>query len=423
MSGLRRREFLVGSSLLMSGLHAGFAAEEKKQPVRLAFMGLKNRGLQLLSSFREFPQEEVEVVYLCDPDKDVIPPAIKALEEKGRKSPTVVTDFRKALDDKQVDALVCAAPDHWHALATIWACQAGKDVYVEKPISHNLKEGEAMVAAARKYNRVVQAGMQRRSGADLQEAAALIQKGELGKVSLAKCWIVGDRPNIGHEPVTPAPANLDFDLWCGPAPNKGYRKNLVHYQWHWRWDYGTGECGNNGIHAIDVARWGLGVNAPKIVTSGGGKYHFDDDQETPDTQFATFDYEGCCIQWEHRTWTKKKMEGQSFGVEFYGPEKTLLVDAKGWRLLEGEKEIRKHEGQSFEKPHQQNFLDCLRDRKRPNADIEIAHQSARLCHLANIAFRTRSVVEFDSGKGILNNPAGTALTGREYRKGFELPQI
>lgn len=423
MPQLRRREFMAATSLMMTGLHAGYAAEEKKQPVRLAFMGLKNRGLQLLSSFREFPQDEVEITYLCDPDQDVIAPALKSLEEKGRKKPAVMTDFRKALEDKQVDALICAAPDHWHALATVWACQAGKDVYVEKPVSHNIREGESMVAAARKYGRIVQAGTQRRSGADLKEAVQLIQAGELGKVSLAKCWIVGDRPNIGHEPVTAPPANLDFDLWCGPGPNNGYRKNLLHYQWHWRWDYGTGECGNNGIHALDVARWALGVTSPKVVTSGGGKYHFDDDQETPDTQFATFDFDKTCIQWEHRTWTKKKTEGQSFGVEFYGPEKTLFVDARGWRLLEGEKEIRKHPGQSFEQPHQQNFLDCIRSRKRPNADIEEAHLSTRLCHLANIAFRTRSVLRLDEQTHVVGNPGADALMGRSYRKGFELPQI
>ncbi len=288
------------------------SADGKK--TRVAIMGLNSRGKQLLPPFLEFP--EVEIAYLCDPDASVIPPALKVVTDRRQKEPKVLSDFRKALDDRSVDVLVCAAPDHWHALATILACQAGKDVYVEKPCSHNLIEGRRMIQAARAHRRVVQVGTQRRSAEDLIAAVERVRSGRLGKVHLARAWITSVRPNIGHESPTAPPPSLDFDLWAGPATNPRYQKNLVPYHWHWRWLYGTGECGNNGIHGLDVARWGLGVDAPEYVSSGGRKYHFDDDQETPDTQFATFDFADAAIEWEHRTWNKRGLEGHEFASCF-----------------------------------------------------------------------------------------------------------
>ncbi|MDB5384622.1 MAG: nagA 5 [Planctomycetaceae bacterium] len=422
-----RREFLRSTTLAAaSGLaissHIAQAAEEKKPPVRIAVMGLNGRGKGLLNGFCAFP--EVEVAYLCDPDSKTIPEALKVVAGKGKPVPKVVTDFREALADKQVTALVCAAPDHWHALATVWSCQAGKDVYVEKPVSHNIREGQTMVAAARKFQRVVQAGTQRRSASDLIEAVKLIREGKLGDVKMVRTWITSERPQIGKLQPSAPPENLDFNLWAGPGPGDVYKSNLVHYHWHWRWDYGTGECGNNGIHAMDVARWGLGVEYPDVVTCGGGKYFFDDDQETPDTQLATFDFPNACLQWEHRTWTKRGIDGQTYGVEFYGTEATLLVSSKGWRMFKDEKEIQKHDGSDMESAHIKNFLDCLVSREKPNGDIEIAHRSTQLCHLANIAWRTRSTVKFDGVKGeIIDNPAAAALMGRTYRKGFELPVV
>jgi predicted dehydrogenase len=437
MTAVNRREFLsTSSSLAACGLAAGFAsrvysagADEPKRdrpPVRLAVMGLNSRGVQLLPGFVSFP--EVEVAYLCDPDSNTIPPAMKIVEDAGKSTPRVEKDFRVALDDPTVTALVCAAPDHWHALSTILACQAGKDVYVEKPCSHNIIEGQQMMAAARRYNRVVQVGTQRRSGADMAAMVKEIQSGRLGKVNFVRCWITSTRPNIGQVAPSPPPPNLDFNLWCGPGPDREYRKNLVHYHWHWRWDYGTGECGNNGIHALDVARWGLGIDFPDSVTCGGGKYFFDDDQETPDTQLAVFDVPGASIQWEHRTWSPRGIDGQSFGVEFYGSKGTLVTSGNGWTIYEGtgkdEKVAAKHDGSEQQKTHQQNFLDCIASREKPNADIEIGHRSALLCHLANIAWRTRSVVRFDKDReAIVGNDAAAQLMGRTYRKGFELPEI
>jgi len=434
MSDLNRRDFLNTSAGLAglgitAGLSTGlFAAEAKAQPqtVRIAIMGLKGRGRQLIDGFVKVPN--AEIAYICDPDSETVPAALKKIEAAGRPAPKVETDFRVALEDPNLHALIVAAPDHWHALATIWGCQAGKDVYVEKPCSHNVIEGQRMIAAARKYKRVVQVGTQRRTSPAMKSIAEEIKAGKLGDVNFVRTWITSQRPNIGHVKVSEAPANLDFNLWCGPGPDNGYKTNLVHYNWHWRWDYGTGECGNNGIHGLDVARWGIGGEHPRRISSGGGKYFFDDDQETPDTQTATFDFDNVLVQWEHRTWTRRKVDGEAFGVCFYGSDATLLTNGSSWKIFDQKnKEVAKSEATNMGNlvvAHCQNFVDCVNSRDLPNADIEIGHRSTQLCHLANIAWRSRSTIEFDGEKGtIVNNPAAAELLGRTYRKGFELPSI
>ena len=439
MSDITRRDFLASAggtsslALLTAGLAPGLfagnlavaeGAKSDRPPVRMAVMGVNGRGRGILSGFAAFP--EVEIAYICDPDQNTWAPAVGIVEKAGKRAPKAIKDFRQALDDREVTVLACAAPDHWHALATIWGCQAGKDVYVEKPCSQNALEGQRMIEIARKHKRVVQVGTQRRSAESLQLMISKLREGAIGKVHFARAWITSQRPNIGTAQVTPAPANLDFDLWCGPGPNKGYKKNLVHYHWHWRWDYGTGECGNNGIHALDLVRAGLGIDFPEMVTCGGGKHFFDDDQETPDTQLATFEAPGVSFTWEHRTWAPRGIEGETFGIIFYGTKGTLVTNGNGFTIYEGsgkkEKVVEKNDGGPYEKPHLQNFLDCLITRDKPNADVEIGHRSAMLCHLANIAWRTRSTVKFDpKTETILNNPAATALLTREYRKGYELP--
>src|SRR5262249_30091260 len=209
---------------------------------------------------------------------------------RQKRPPRVERDVRRVLQDKAVTALVIAAPDHWHALATVWACQAGKHVYVEKPISHNLVEGRRMVEAARRHKCVVQVGTQRRSGASFASAVELVRSGKLGQIPFARTWIAGNRPSIGRRKDEEVPKGVDYDLWLGPAPERPFNQNRFHYKWHWHWDYGTGELGNNGIHALDLARWLLNLDAPVRVSAGGGKFFYDDDQETPDTQIATFDF-------------------------------------------------------------------------------------------------------------------------------------
>ncbi len=425
--GINRREFLGGSAYcagaIALGAETGCEATDKtvSRKVRIAVMGVNDRGRQLTSLLTRFPQ--AEIAYICDPDEAVVGAAVGIVTASGRPAPQVATDFRRALDDPKVDALVCAAPDHWHALATILACQAGKDVYVEKPASLYLNEGRLMVEAARKHNRIVQVGTQRRSGADFQSAVEIVQSGNLGKVGMARAWANKVRPSIGREIVRQPPSKLDFDLWCGPAANKGYKSNLVHYNWHWRWDYGTGECGNLGVHSMDVARWALRVEYPRVVCCGGGGYGFNDDKETPDTQFATFDFDDVMIQWEHRMWSHRGVEdNKPWGVAFYGTEGTLFAFSSGWKMYRKEKLVDSHAGDDCQTAHMANFLDCVITRQLPNADIEIGHRSAALAHLANLAWRTRSTIQFDAKtETIVDNEAASQLAVATYRPGFELP--
>jgi predicted dehydrogenase len=413
-----RRRFLASSAATvstLSALTASAASQKPNEKVVLAVMGVKGRGLGHVQGFSAF--EDVEIAYICDPDENVIPRALKELAQRQKKVPKVEKDVRKVLQDKNVTALTIAAPDHWHALATIWACEAGKDVYVEKPISHNLLEGKRMVETARKYDRIVQVGTQRRSGVQYASAAEFVQSGKLGKVPFARTWIAGNRPSIGHKKDGPVPKGVDYDLWLGPAPKRPFNPNRFHYHWHWNWDYGTGELGNNGIHALDVARWVLGLDAPLRVTCGGGINFYDDDQQTPDTQVATFDFAKTCLIWEHRIWAKTGVEGQQWGIALYGEKGTLVFDDKGWHVREGVKGSDK--ASEIERPHLRNFIDCVKSRKRPNADIEEGHKSTRLCHLGNMAYRLSRTLRFDGRtEMIIGDAEANQLLGRSYRKPY-----
>jgi predicted dehydrogenase len=401
-------------------------------------MGVRGRGKQLAAGFASL--ENTEIAYVCDVDDAVIGPAFKAVEAKAAKSPKVEQDIRRLLEYKDFDALVVAAPDHWHAPATIWACGHGKHVYVEKPVSHNAIEGLRMVEAARKHNRIVQYGCQRRSAEHFQSAIEFIRSGKLGKVPFARTWIAGNRSSIGKKADAPTPAGVNYDLWLGPAPLRPFNPNRFHYNWHWFWDYGTGELGNNGIHALDIARWALGVDYPIRVTCGGGKHFYDDDQETPDTQLATFDFSpplakggtpapplakrgpgGVTITWEHRIWSKTGAMGEAWGVAFYGEKGVLIFDKDGWHVEDGVEASQKPAG-DMERAHLRHFLDCIRTNAKPRADIEQGHKTTLLCHLGNIAYRRGVTLEgFDPGTHRFPKlPIVDAALGREYRKGFEL---
>jgi len=418
MSSPNRRDFVIVSAATYAALsvraYAG-AADRPNEKIILAVMGVHGRGLGLIQGFSGF--DDVQIAYICDPDSNVIPKALAELGKRQKKEPKVEKDFRRALEDKAVTALVIGAPDHWHAPATIWGCQAGKHVYVEKPASHNLREGRLMVAAARKHDRVVQMGTQRRSGASFQSAAEFVRAGKLGKVPFARTWIAGNRPSIGKKQDAPVPAGVDYDLWLGPAPERPFNPNRFHYNWHWNWDYGTGELGNNGIHALDVVRMVLGLDAPQRVTAGGGKYFYDDDQQTPDTLVATFDFPGTCVTWEHRLWSKTR--GEEGWITLFGERGTLVFDSKGWHVIDGVEASDK--AAEIERPHLRNFLDCIKSGKRPNADIEEGHKSTRLCHLGNIAYRLGRSLRFDAKEEtIVGDDEANKLLGRRYRKGYEI---
>ena len=422
MNPLHRRDFLrtaAASAATLSALTAAGAADKPNDKTRIAFVGVHGRGRDLLHGFVAF--DDVEVASICDPDPAAADEALKVVQGKQKRTPNLEKDIRKVLEDHDVDALVVATPDHWHALATVWACQAGKHVYVEKPVSHNLVEGRRMVEAARKYDRVVQVGLQRRSGAHFRSAAEFVHSGKLGKVPFAQAWIAGNRKSIGRRADGDPPAGVDYDLWLGPAPERPFNPNRFHYNWRWNWDYGTGEVGNNGVHGLDVIRWVVGLDAPVRVTSGGGKLFYDDDQQTADTQVVTFDFPGTTVVWEHRVWSKTGMEGDAFGMRVYGEKGTLVFDKDGWRVQDGDAASDK--AADVEAAHKRDFLDRIKDGKRPNADIEEGHKSTRLCHLGNIAYRVGRALKFDAATETIEGDAeANGMLARGYRKGFVLPE-
>ena len=437
---MNRRQFLGSSAKNAAGVAAGVAAgmvglgsaAAKAAPgerVTVGVIGVRSQGKSLAATMASLP--EVDVRAVCDIDEGQLPSVIRVVEEAQGARPRAERDFRRVLDDPAIDAVVIATPDHWHAMMTILACQAGKDVYVEKPVSHNIAEGERMLAAARKHQRVVQSGLQQRSGAHFQSAVEQVRSGRLGQVNLAKAWIVHRRKPIGFKKDAQAPEGVDYDLWLGPAPQRPFNPNRFHHNWHWFWDYGTGELGNWGVHLLDVARWGLNVELPTRVTATGGKYYFHDDQETPDTQIVTYDYPtanrsqgpGKTIVWEHRLWHTHGIEGRSAAVAFYGENGTLVVDRGGWKIYDSREPLTSDSSEQA-RAHCQNFIDCVRTRGAPTADLEIGCTSSALCHLGNIAQRLGRQVQFDPATMTFgaDEEAGRLLT-REYRAPWQLPAV
>jgi predicted dehydrogenase len=419
-----RREFLQSSAAASAVLSAAAtislarASAPANEKIAIGVMGL-SRGSALAAAIAVQPN--AEVAYLCDVDSRKLGPAIEAIAGKQSRKSQGVGDFRKILDDPAVDALAIAAPDHWHAPATILSCTAGKHVYVEKPCSHNPREGELAVATARKYKRVVQVGTQRRSWPGIIEAIEKLRSGAIGRVLYSRDWYANHRPSIGKGKLAPVPDWLDYSLWQGPAPERPFKDNYLHYNWHGFWHWGTGELGNNGVHALDLCRWGLGVDYPTRVASGGGKYRYDDDQETPDTHTVTFDFGGKSILWEGLSWSPRGMEGETFGVTFHGERGTMVVGGGGYHIYDlSNKEVSSGTGPAGDEVHMADFVASIRGDRRPHADIEEGHKSTLLCHLGNIANRVGRALDCDPKTGrIQHDDEAMRLWTREYRPGWE----
>ncbi len=422
-SPLDRRGFLSTALASAAGaaLYAGtsHAQDTSGTPVTVGVMGL-SRGMSLCNTFSA--QKAVRLKYICDVDTDRLAKARNTLETARQIEPEPVADFRRILDDKEVDALIVAAPNHWHAPAAILGCAAGKHVYVEKPCSHNPREGELLVEAARKHKRAVQMGSQRRSGANYQEAIRQLHDGVIGRVYLARSWYNNLRESIGKGKPAEVPATLNYDLWQGPAPRVPYVDNRIHYNWHWFWHWGNGELGNNGVHALDICRWGLGVDYPVRVTSSGGRYRYDDDQQTPDTHVAAFEFEGNKqATWEGLSCNKHK-DG-SF-VTFYGNEGAMELDGSGgYKVFDrNDKVVQEQKPGYRDDDHVQNFLTAIREQKplSLNAEILEGHKSTLLCHLGNIAWRVGRVLTCSAQDGhILGDDEAMTFWGREYEPGWE----
>ena len=390
--------------------------------IRVAIMGVNGRGAALARGFAADPR--AEVVTLCDVDQRVAGPLAESMGKDGGRTPQVEGDIRRVLDDAAVDVLAVAAPNHWHAPATILGCRTGKHVYVEKPCSHTAEEGELAEAAAREHNRVVTIGTQRRSWPAIQAGIAKVHDGTLGEVRFCRSWYAARRGSIGTVQPSPPPEWLDWTLWQGPAPEQPFKSNIVHYNWHWHWHWGNGELGNNGVHGLDLARWGLAVDFPLTVTAGGGRFYFEDDQETPDTMNVAYTFPGGkMITWEGLSCTPYGVDHTGFGTWFLGTEASLVLTSRcGWRLTDPKgKLIEEGESAGGDGVHIGNFLDCVIDGGRPNADIAEAHRSTLLCHLGNIAYRTGGSLTTRADDGhIVDNAAAEALWGREYRDGWNI---
>ncbi|WP_372898530.1 Gfo/Idh/MocA family protein [Stieleria sp.] len=396
------------------------AAAAPSEKLSIGVMGVNGRGGAIVKGMMASGQ--VDIAYICDVDERAAERVTKIVNEKQSTKTQSVKDFRRILDDKSVDALICAAPNHWHAPATIMACGAGKHVYVEKPCSYTPAEGEMAVAAARKNDRVVQMGTQRRSWPGIVEAVEKIHGGAIGKALYCRTWYNNRRGRIGFGKPAEVPAWLDWRLWQGPAPDRPFKDNLVHYNWHWHWHWGNGELGNNGVHGLDVARWGMQVDFPNRVTAGGGKYRHEDDQETPDTMMVTYDFaDGKTITWEGLSWSPLGPHDSGFGVSFHGTEGSIVIRGSGYTQYDiRNKEVASGTGAGGDKDHFDDFISAVRDGHRTNADIEKAHRSTLLCHLGNIAYRTGSVLHTDPSDGRpQNNDAANQLWSREYAKGWE----
>ena len=419
-----RRSFLKKSGLGTASLSLAAASSMRvfgaNQRVNLGVVGL-SRGQSLCDAFRA--QDDAHLAYVCDTDSHRLE-AIKSKYNVDR----AVSDFREILDDKSIDAIAIAAPDHWHAPAAILACQAGKHVYVEKPCSHNIREGRLMIQAARRHDRVMQVGTQNRSNQGVAEAVQMMREGAIGDVLAVKVINSQRRANIGHAQPSDPPEHVDYDTWVGPAPMLPYQSNRLHYNWHWWYNFGTGDVGNDGVHDLDIGIWGLGVQGhPSKVGGYGSKMFFDDDQQFPDTMCITCEYPGDgqvghkrLLIFEQRIWSPYREQGFENGDFFYGTKGMLLVGkGDGYKLFAERNKLVKEE--AFKMPaveHQRNFLDAIRSGVPANADIEIGHLSATVAHLGNIVSRLGRSLEFDPvGEQIVGDEEANKLTRRQYREG------
>ncbi len=424
---INRRYFFLGAAAMAAlSRRKAVAANDK---VNVAFIGVGGRGRSLIRGFSSLP--EVNIAHLVDADQASLERAFSTLRDRDIPEPPTSSDMRRALESKDIDAVVVATPDHWHTPAALLACEAGKDVYVEKPCSHNIREGRLLVNASRYHKRVVQHGTQARNRPTTRRAIEYTQSGKIGEVLMAKSWNIQLRDHIGHKEDGPVPEGADYDTWLGPAPWIPFNENRFHYKWHWHWHFGTGDAGNDGAHQLDIGRWALGVNYPRTVSGMGRKVFFDDDQQTPDTMNVTFDYGDKALIWEMRIWTPYPLAGVDNGVAIYGTEGMVHIgrwnkgqwgfkvfDDSGAELLYEEEMA----GDDTV-PHIQDFMNSIKSRKPPNADIGIGHISAMHCHLANIVARTNRTLHFDAeSETVINDPEANLYVKRRYRNHWGTPK-
>lgn len=425
-----RRAFIknVGAGVAVATIVSGESASaENPTPIRVGLIGCGGRGNDVAEKMSQM--RGVMISHVCDPNRKRLAAAAQRFSVQDSQA---VTDLRHVLDNKSVDAVLIATPDHWHAPAAILACEAGKHVYVEKPCSHNIREGRLLVEAARRNKRVVQHGTQVRSTPMMIEAVQMLHDGVIGDVMVAKAWNVQRRRSIGKQQPSDVPTELDYDTWTGPVTKVPYQENRVLDGWHWWYHFGTGDMGNDGIHDLEYARWGLGVSThPTHVAATGGKYFFDDDQEFPDTQHVSFEFsagtsDNKTLIYEQRLWSTNYPHNTDSGAEFYGTKGQMYLSRRGKLQVLGERNRKISVDVDLQEQdteaHISDFINSIRNGRRPNADIELGHMTATLCHLGNIATRLRTSLQFDpQTEQIMNNPRANRLVAREYREHWGTP--
>jgi predicted dehydrogenase len=433
MRPMTRRSFLKGAAaaaafplVTIAGTKSSGRVIGANDTIRVAVAGIHGRGNDHIKELLDLKNEKLEIVTLIDPDSSLFASHQKTIREKSGKEPTCVQDVRKVLEDKNIDAITIATPNHWHSLMTIWACQAGKDVYVEKPISHEVLEGRRCVEAARQNKRMVQHGTQQRSSSSRASEIAAVQSGKYGKLLVSKGYCCKPRWSIDTKPTGKPPAALDFDVWLGPAQEQPYHGNLVHYNWHWFWDFGNGDIGNQGVHEMDVARWAIkGATLPTKVWSLGGRFGYEDQGQTPNTEMAVMEFGDVLLVFEVRglvSDSKHKVDFQPRVMnEFYTTEGRI---ANGrFYAKNGDK------GEALTRPEVKvtpggpfgSWLRAVRSRKVEdlNADVEVAHYSAALCHLPNISYRLGEKVSFDKKTGRLGDNREVVETFENIRQNLK----
>ena len=428
-SETRRTFSKTGLAALAAGpfLNLNPRAIGANDKIVLALIGGRNQGRGVaLRSIRQ----GAEIKTFCDIDDGILNKVGAELGQAQNKTPGSVKDYRKVLDDKEIDGVIVATPDHWHTHIGLHTCQAGKDLYLEKPLTQTIHEGHLVRDAARKYNRVVQVGTMRRSGEHFRSAAEYVGSGKLGKLCLIKTWICQLRKSIGRPPDSDPPPGVDYDVWLGPAPKRPFNPMRFHYNWRFFWDYGNTELGNQGVHMLDVAIFGIqalrGLNncLPTRVSDMSGIHWLDDMKEVPDTQVVNYDYGDFMLTWELRSFgSQMPVDGQQEGTAFYGSDAALVVNDAGWKVVSKSGEVGpvvKRSGGS----HEKNFLDCMRSRQRPNADVEIGRLSTTLCHLGNISCHLHRDIRFDPKTETFgSDKAANAYLTKQYRKEYPLPKV
>lgn len=433
MPDFDRRNFLAASAgaAVAAAAAPAVARTSANETIRAAILGVNSRGTSHMDGFTSVP--EVRVAVLCDPDAQVLAKRAADFEKKYGYAVETETDMRRVFDRDDIDVVSVATPNHWHSLATIWACQAGKDVYVEKPGSHNIFEGRQMVNAAKKYGRIVQHGVQLRSNPAIREAVDKLREGVIGDVYMARGLCYRWRESIGHKQPSPTPDYLDWNLWQGPAQARDFSRRYVHYNWHWHWDYGNGDVGNQGVHETDMCLWGLGLDhtLPSEAVAMGGKFLWDDDKECPEVLSSTYYYpdQNKMVQFEVRHWCTNDEKGASVGNIFYGSEGVLVIRGYGsyetYLGRDGEPGPKRSAGGELE-AHFANFIDAVkaRDPDLQHGPVLTAHTASGVAHLGNISYRLGRRLKFDPvAEKFVGDSEADAMLTRDYRAPFVVPEI